>query len=694
MAHAWGNTRPIYYGTAAERAAFPAAGEAAGALFFDYDDEKLYKWDGAAWVEVGAGGGWKLGNIIVVSSSGDGDHLTIAAAFAAAAPFDTILVDSGTYTCNDETLPQGCRLIGLTRDTPILQNTVGGNVLQFSGGAAAFVGDIQLYSAIANAGATNSCITLPNTGDTIRLERCHLYAANNAAGGTAALVVTASDYLELHYCSGDATNSNQPSSVFETSGGTVVAAYVYGGQFAADYVYSMGGGTYYYYNLPAFTAAFLPPATAMPTTHGSCLVIGEGIYTFSDLFLDMDQTAGAPANPLASRWRAWFEADGLHILNNAGTEYIFPGGIDPAGHTHSKLVASDGAPDPAQSNDASGNLTGVGWLASDAHAFKVKNTSGGAAAANDVGYIDENGEYKTTTTAYADVAWCVVVSGGANNADIYVARRGRVTVALNGNCSAGDYLYTSTTDGQAQPQTYTRPELFAVALTANAGGAGGTCSALLLCHTRYVNVQSAIDVFSVNPTSSTDFRATINGAPVGATLVYNAPTSGAEDTIDPTANNLYGKIRLYNETRAEYLLIDDVNVGTNTITFTTNVPGTWVNGDTITARSQTVTPGGTYYYDVDLSSADNTAVPELARAIDLTVIVRDTAVGVDTRFHPWVAYAAAKIQLATVYLANQDSVQVVAMPLFQRRYCFQVNANGSGSAYHFQRLRGYWIAEP
>ena len=49
MARAWPDTRPIYYGNSAERAAFPADGEAPLAVFGDYDDGIPYYWDGSSW---------------------------------------------------------------------------------------------------------------------------------------------------------------------------------------------------------------------------------------------------------------------------------------------------------------------------------------------------------------------------------------------------------------------------------------------------------------------------------------------------------------------------------------------------------------------------------------------------------------------------------------------------------------------
>lgn len=326
---------------------------------------------------------------------------------------------------------------------------------------------------------------------------------------------------------------------------------------------------------------------------------------------------------------------------------------------------------------------------------KVKNASGAAVVRGDVGYIDEAGEYKETTTAYSDVAWCVVLIDGANNADIYVARRGRVLVALNGNCSAGDYLYTSTTAGQAQPQSYTRPELFAVALTANAAGAGGTCEALLLCNSRYVNKQSGTDIFSVAAASTSDFVATIATLPGGAVLTYNAPGSGAENTIDPAAANQYGKLRLYNSTRGTYGLIDDVVVGTNTITLTANVDGGWQVGDTITCRSQTCVYGAPppYFYDIDLSAADNTLIPVLARSLEMDISVLDTgAILMYAFFHLWDTYSTPKVQAVSFNVAGTYNMRSVTIPLFQRRFCTWWVASGAGTFHLYCRIKGYWLA--
>lgn len=325
-------------------------------------------------------------------------------------------------------------------------------------------------------------------------------------------------------------------------------------------------------------------------------------------------------------------------------------------------------------------------------AFIVKNTSGGVAAANDVGYIDAAGEYKTTTTAYADVAWCVVVKGGANGADIYVANRGRVTVVLNGNCSAGDYLYTSTTATQAQPQAYTRAELFAVALTANADGAGGTCSALLLCHSKHVVQTSSNNVVYVALHDTTDFVSVISGAPNATTVIYGAVSAGHENVIDPQANTELGKMILWNTTRGTGRLISDVNVATNTIT-TVNTVDAWADTDAITIRSQTCDSGGSPYF-IDLDLSQTTEIPATARAILLNVGALDAGgAGYYTIVHPWTTYSGPKGLL--LYTQSTNIIyRHGEVPLFQRRLCFRASASGTGTASTPLRLAGYIQAVP
>jgi hypothetical protein len=328
--------------------------------------------------------------------------------------------------------------------------------------------------------------------------------------------------------------------------------------------------------------------------------------------------------------------------------------------------------------------------------FQVKNTSGVTVSVGDLGYIDAAGEYKETTTAYNDVSWCVVLVGGANNADIYVARQGRVTITLNGNCSIGDYLYTSTTAGQGQPQSYVRAEVMGVALTANTSGASGTCEALLLTGTRFVPVSTALNLYSSSTAhSGSDFVATINGAPAGAVVTYNAPSSGNENFLEPNASCLT-QMRLYNSTRSNYAKIASVNLGTNAITVSSAGDiATWQSGDTITIRSQTNTGtiGAAYYVDIEID--DFTVIPELTRAIFIGQTLRDTA-GAGMRFAtmPWQTYDAAneanlRCQVANIPIESDGRVVTIV----QRRFTLACNASGSGTINAMSsRIRGVYLA--
>ena len=339
-----------------------------------------------------------------------------------------------------------------------------------------------------------------------------------------------------------------------------------------------------------------------------------------------------------------------------------------------------------------------GEVSGDTFAVPAKNTSGGAVTANSVGYLDEAGEFKLSSVDYEDVNWCVVVEGGANNADIYVARRGRVTVELNANCAVGDFLYMANVGGnqqRARTETYMRPEMFAIARTANVGGAGGTCSALLHCERVYLPVAPANNLLFVTASAPSDFRATISA--VGANTVdYNAPISGSGNAIDPVAATELGKIRLYNETDADYALIDDVNTGISRITLVGATPPGWAIGETITARSQIcVIVDPAQYFDVDLSSADNTDIPELAVAILLDWVFTDTgAAGIFGFLHPWMAYIASRGSTISNSVAGVFIYREAVVQLINQRFCVRWGASGAATQTTLLRIMGYFAAAP
>jgi hypothetical protein len=338
-------------------------------------------------------------------------------------------------------------------------------------------------------------------------------------------------------------------------------------------------------------------------------------------------------------------------------------------------------------------------LAGDHFPTRVKNTSGATANANHVGYISyvagAGAEYKTTTTANLNAAWCVVIDGGANNADIYVATSGVVTVELNANCSAGDYLTTSTTAGRAAVNTLMRPEVFAIAQTANAGGAGGTCTARLYCNSQTVPLTDPTDMWSVQASNPTLFVATINGAPSATSVVYNAPSSGNENCIVPGSASELLKMRLWNTTRGTHRLITAVNTGTNTVT-TVSSTDAWASGDTITIESQTCvrSGGGTKFIDLDFSQTS--VFPALMRSLFMKGLWIDTGTANRAGYiHPFETYAISKIfnvlnPAPSVYMASATPPTAI----INRALCVSLDPVGTATGYFWLNTYAVIIAAP
>jgi hypothetical protein len=325
----------------------------------------------------------------------------------------------------------------------------------------------------------------------------------------------------------------------------------------------------------------------------------------------------------------------------------------------------------------------------------VKNTSGATVAEGDVGilvYTTTNGwEYQRTTTAshpnVGDIR--VVLLGGANNADIYVAQRGRVTVNTTGTAPAiGDFLVTSTTGGSAQRSTTMQPEIFAVCLAA---GSGGTVLAQLLTQSFPVPVKSGVsNIYQVTGYNDSDFRSTIS-AVTTTTVTYGVVTSGSENVINVLSGSL-GKLRLYNETRGTYRLILSVNTATNVIT-TQTTTDSWANTDVITIRSQTNTAvsGASYFYEIDFSASDD--VPLRTRAITAHIVMTDSgAANQSCQIHPYEANNGFKTQTIRNFIAGTDTFSLFEMELRDRKFVVRDAASGVGTRNITLRLVGYELA--
>lgn len=202
---------------------------------------------------------------------------------------------------------------------------------------------------------------------------------------------------------------------------------------------------------------------------------------------------------------------------------------------------------------------------------------------------------------------------------------------------------------------------------------------------------NAEDIYRGNSVSVSDFVATIATLPGGATLTYNAPSSGDEANLVPNSTGQLAKMVLHNTTRGNDALISNCNTGTNTITLTENVPGTWQVGDTITIRSQTNTSNpaaNVYFIDMQMTSGIETDSGYMtARA----AMVDTGAASIPLWLHPYEASALNKRQAMSTQVANvflNSNFGPIPVDSTSRRFCVAWNASGSNTVTFLIRLSG------
>lgn len=328
----------------------------------------------------------------------------------------------------------------------------------------------------------------------------------------------------------------------------------------------------------------------------------------------------------------------------------------------------------------------------------VKNTSGADRGRGSIGYVDSAGEFKTTTTANDNVAWNILTVATASSSYGFAKNKGNATVLYTGTApSAGHWLVTSTTAAQAQRQTTMRPEIFAVC---TAAGSGGSVEVLLLCNRKTVSAPNSSFLFAYssggNKMSTRDFVATLNGAAnnVAKTFVYNAPSSGHENNLDLRA--ACTEQAIYNTTRSQTAWISSCNVGTNTVTCTSDSDlSAWANGDTVNIRSTVVVSGSSYYFgEFRFNSTANK--PALATHVMMTLNANDTDV-TQARFltvHPYETFASSKqILQFTQVTSITNSMGLVFLPIIDGYIDVSWVCNAT-SGQMFASLQGWIVAEP
>lgn len=373
---------------------------------------------------------------------------------------------------------------------------------------------------------------------------------------------------------------------------------------------------------------------------------------------------------------------------------LYPGGID------SYDTRVDGVTDVMASdvNDLQDAMVAVQTESQLKTLFKVKNTSGATVVANDVGYIDEKGDFKTTTTANLAATWAIVVTGGANNSQIMLCTRGRLLVnyrVAGGVPSINHFLVTSTTAGEANKQETMRPEIFAVCL---ANGAGGTVEVLLLTGTILTPFTSGNGILRITTSSDTEFVAKIDSGGSGGLTATNVPydtiASGDERDflISPNDGTSLGRIIMHNTTKGNSRLVTTVDTANNKFA-TVSSTDDWADTNDITISSQVVVPGGYEYMDIDLSQ--QTEIPLLTRALAIQLTAKDSGSVGSCHTHPFETFASSKVisvnsQVATIFTYAHPTI----MKLIGQKFNFAIFSSGAATADCAVAVFGYYLAVP
>lgn len=285
-----------------------------------------------------------------------------------------------------------------------------------------------------------------------------------------------------------------------------------------------------------------------------------------------------------------------------------------------------------------------------------------------------------------------VASGGTNNYALYATDAADVEV--RGGKYTGDVYAT----GSGTTIHLDGPTITGTVSAANSGvitghyydSSGrlrhGSNQELVYALTPNTNTN---DLYRGNNLSTSDFVATIATLPGGAVLTYNAPTSGDDANLVPVSTSQLAKIVLHNTTRGDEGLISNCVTGTNTVTLTANVPGTWQVGDTITIRSQTNTStfsGVSYFVDFEITSGIN----DDSGYISIFISTTDSGGLVSMVTHPYEANSTSKrlginSQVATVLMKTfANPIEIITS-----RFCMAWVASGSGTITRLQlRLVG------
>lgn len=627
------------------------------------------------------------------------EYSSVATAIAALLASQQLLSGEGSYTCSNQTISTNSFLHGAGIDVSIWTVANATSTLTLS--ATAF--QMQDLTIQMTAGATASAAALYCSGTDAILGFHNVKISQvSAAGGTryAALfdiqsngVATLTDCVLIGDASGGGT-----VFALELDTGSVN---LYGGLIQGN-VRVSGGTTLSLYG-PRITGTITNSGTIKGwyfDTNGNLIVIDASGTSSGVWLIDEDLTLKTKEATLAAAVAASASGDSIKLDTDtysvSGSQNIDTS-ITIEGDGPEATVYTTSVSNAPIFDITTDNITVV------FRNITLKHTGGGVAA---TGIFSNN----SGVTVVLDNA-VVEISSGAGTASrglwiesgTWILRNNAKIIVTSGTSKYGIYndagtatitvgagseINGATADiygDQAGSSLYVNNPNLINALVTWAGSVTG----------RYNRIDSpANDLYRGDSVSTSDFVATINGAPSGTSVVYNAPSSGAKNCLTPTSTSQVAKMVLHNTTRSTDALISNNNTGTNTITLTATVPAGWQSGDTITIRSQTNTSNpaaNVYFVDFELTSIIN----DLARYLDIYGFYFDTgAAGQRLTFHPYETNAGSK----QIPIDTEASSVVIGMtlrlPLISKRFCMAWKASGAATAIFGTRLLGEGVATP
>lgn len=253
-------------------------------------------------------------------------------------------------------------------------------------------------------------------------------------------------------------------------------------------------------------------------------------------------------------------------------------------------------------------------------------------------YIDDIFVYPTAINSYLWVQGSETVDGGAlinyRNLD---NSHGGVT-QIKGSTD-NNLIYADATNDKVGIGTATPAEKLDVVGNITVSGS------ILGAGAPKAEVQTN-DLFRCDaPGGTSAWAGTFTAAGSSGTTIKYATTSGTAASMKPTATTQLGKMRLYNTTRGNSVLIQDWVAGT--ITSTANYPANWANGDVLTIASQTVSGGGVSWVDIEITSG-----PTGKTYMFLNLHIASATAGDTMWLHPFETYNISKTIQLDAQVAN------------------------------------------